>query len=124
MKEVSHHVLYFKEILVTGGYNNTLVNLNTVEAYDHVPNKWTYMPDMIEERLSHDSVAIKNKLFVFDDSWEIYDSFSDKFVLLKVSLKYATEYLSDSYKVISINNKIAVFPFSSNIVLLYDVKSN
>ena len=56
---------------------------------------------------------------------EFYDSVViDKYVLLKLPPKCSIENLSRSFKVISINNKIAVFPFNSNIVLLYDVKSN
>ena len=113
------------KIVVTGGFNNTtLLPLKTVEAYDHVANKWTYMPDMVKVRLFHNSVAIKNKLFIVNYSCEVYDSVSDKFVLLKLPPKCSIENLSRSFKVISINNKIAVFPFNSNIVLLYDVKSN
>ena len=75
-----HHVLYFKKkIEVSGRLNNTtILTLNTVEAYDHVANKMTYMPNMIEKKFCHKSVAIKNKLFIVDDS------VSNKFVLLKL----------------------------------------
>ena len=57
---------YFKEkIVVTGGFNNTtLLTLNTVEAFDHVANKLTYIPNLIEEKFCHKSVAIKNNLFI------------------------------------------------------------
>ena len=34
-------------VVVSGGYVNVNNDLNTVEAYDHVANTWSSMPNMI-----------------------------------------------------------------------------
>ena len=111
-------------IVVSGGYGNNGI-LNSVEAYDHVGNSWSNMPNMIEERLHHKTVAIKNKLFVVGGSlnnnitWEVFDSTSKNFVLLKQSpTSFKMNYPID---VISIRSKLAVFCSQTNIVLFYDV---
>ena len=49
-------------IVVSGGYNNGF--LSTVEAYDHIAEKWTNMLNIVEETYHHKSVAFKNKLFI------------------------------------------------------------
>ena len=59
-KEKRHYITVFEEkLVVTGG-----AFTNSVEAYDYYENKWTYLPDMIEERHYHASVSMGNKLFV------------------------------------------------------------
>ena len=45
-------------IVVSGGDNFGQI-LNTVEAYDHVANEWTSMPNMIKERSSHKFISEK-----------------------------------------------------------------
>ena len=75
------------KIVVTGGTDNWY-KLNSVEAYDHYENKWTYLPDMIERRYYHDSVSMGNKMFVIGGGYtdglgcEVFDSFSRKFTSL------------------------------------------
>ena len=78
------------KIVVSGGYNlNNFIGINTVEAYDHVADEWTCMPNMVEGRRKYGSVAMKNKLFVFGiyifgiGSSEVYDSRFNNFVVLK-----------------------------------------
>ena len=65
MKEekINAHSTVFEGKIVVTGRKNDDVTLNTVEAYDHVVNTWSRMPNMIKERYGHKSVAVKNKLF-------------------------------------------------------------
>ena len=52
---------------------------NQVEAYDHYLDKWTYMPNLTEEKFCHGSVAFGNKLHVIaglnTQRCEAYDKF-------------------------------------------------
>ena len=57
-------VVFEGKIVVSGGCNENDEDLNTVEAYDHINDSWTKMPNMIEEKYCHKSIAIKNKLFI------------------------------------------------------------
>ena len=50
------------KIVVSGGYNRG--ELKSVEAYDHHKNKWSILPDMIDERYKHGVVSMGNKMFV------------------------------------------------------------
>ena len=112
-------------VVVSGGYGNNVFITNTVEAYDHVADEWTYMPNMIMGRESHGSVAMKNKLFVFGfGSAEVYDSTCDKFVALKKkpsTFKFnKTIYL----QTFSIGSKFVTFGYNSSTALCYDVEKN
>ena len=112
-------------IVVCGGYDNPRVN--TVEAYDHVADRWSYMPNMIEGRFYHKSVAVKNKLFVVggirSTSCEVYDSTCEKFVLLRQPPASFTKYLSIPGEFITIGSNLAVFRHGGNC-LLYDFVNN
>ena len=70
------------KIVITGGENNW-PQLKSVEAHEYYENKWTNLPDMIEERSHHAAVSIGNKMFVIGGSYttscEVFDSFSRKF---------------------------------------------
>ena len=116
------------KMVVSGG--NSGVTGRTVEVYDHVTDKWSYMPNMIEGRIYHDLVAIKNKLFAFGgvkDTCEVYDSCSKKFSLLKSPPNLFTSLTQMSYYnaagAISIGNKIIVFNIGRGIVASYDIKT-
>ena len=119
-------VVFEGKIVVSGGiYNNG--RLKTVEAYDHVANTWTNMPNMINRRSSHKSVAIKNKLFIVGGNTttcEVYDSNCGKFNLLKLVKDSFTGYFDYPIKVLSVENKIFVFKELKKNVLLYDVEKN
>ena len=113
-------------IVVSGGYNYIDGNLNTVEAYDHIDDSWTKMPNMIERRSSHKSVAIKTRLFVvgsfISNTIEVFDSSSKKFALLQHPYtNFKAYYIAD---VISIGNKIVLFSKKEGLVFLYDVENN
>ena len=122
-------VVFEGRIVVSGGLNNNDEILNTVEAYDHVDNSWTNMPNMIEERYCHKSVAIKNKLFIVggvfvNRSIEVFDSHCNKFVLIKQPTNGLSEYISNISDALSIGNKIVIFSNEEGCVLIYDVDKN
>ena len=83
------------KIVVTGGYDYKQgTELKSVEAYDYYDNKWTYLPDMIEERYGHASVSMGDKMFVIDGkltaSCEVFESFSRKFSAIKSEIKLSS----------------------------------
>ena len=119
-------VVFEGRIVVSGGHNNNFVRLNTVEAYDHIDNSWTNMPNMIKRRCSHKTVAIKNKLFIVGGlvsfNFEVFDSCSNKFVLLKyesTSLLYAFA----SY-ITTLGKKVIIFNNKNGSITIYDVENN
>ena len=101
-------------IVVSGGYNNGI----------YIADTWTPMPNMVERRYSHKSVAIKNKLFVIGYSCEVYDSFCKKFVLLKSPSAVFNTSLHSTEGVISLEDKIAVRYYGISYLYFYDVESN
>ena len=82
------------KIVVSGGCgdidNPRRWLLRTVEVYDHFASRW--MPSMrlmVEGRCGHASVTVGNKLYVVGGSsvnCEVYDHFTDKFVMIKSKL--------------------------------------
>ena len=116
------------KIFVSGG-DNTRVILNTVEAFDHVARTWSVMPDMIERRENHKSVAIKNKLFVvgglYTRTLEVFDSTCNKFVLLNPHLP-SNEDFDFLSEVISIGSKLVVVicDFFCGTIMVYDVEND
>ena len=122
MRQWAGCAVYEGRVVVSGG-NDRQGNLgvNTVEAYDHISNKWSSMPNMIEGRSLHRLVAVRNKLFVIDFSFsktqtsEVYDSTFKNFVYLKQkpNLKIF------KYKPI-INN---VFCIGSKLILILNERS-
>ena len=107
------------KIVVSGGYSKS------VEAYDYYENKWNYLPNMNEERESHASVSMGNKLFVIgghlNTSAEVFDSLSKIFTsfhsaLLKTIIPYNS-------KAVCVGNKIIVFcrKYSGSTLYVYDV---
>ena len=113
-------------IVVTGGYDNLYSNPKAVEAYDHVTDKWKYMPNMIRGRHRHKSVAIKNKLFLIGGTTptcEVYDSTLNKFVLLKAPPEYYKDYLCGPAEFISIGRKLVLISNDRHI-LFYNFEND
>ena len=98
------------KIVVTGGKYSSSYR-KSVEAYDHYENKWTYLPDMIEERHNHASVSIGNKLFVIGgyntSNSELFDSCTRKFTLLRSTCSMALN--NSVVQAIGIGNNIVIF---------------
>ena len=112
-------------ILVSGGYYNG--TLNTVEAYDHVADTWENMPNLINTRFCHKSVAVKNKLFVIGgfirNDCEVFDSTTNKFALLKQPTSISRLILYEPLEVITVGNKFYVFQRNGD-VKIYDFENN
>ena len=113
-------------IVVTGGYNNNYGLFNTVEAYDHIDDSWTKMPNMNIRRHSHKSVAIRNRLFIIGDCFnqaiEVFDSCSNKFALLQHPPINMRNFYTAALT--SIGNKVVVFSNRDGSVLFYDVEKD
>ena len=129
MNEAIHNascVVFEGRIVFSGGYNINNGEINTVEAYDHIDDSWTNMPNMIAERCWHKSVAIKNKLFIVGNlsshTFEVFDSFSKKFASLQhPSINSRIYKIAD---VTSIGNKVVIFNKGDGPVFLYDVEND
>ena len=114
--------VYEGNIVVSGGlyYVGPCVAslTNTVEVYDHVADKWSYMPEMVElRRRNHSMVAVKSKLFVidtFNETCEVFDKISNKFAEIENSF-FSFPHTSGNYRVFtqvaatSIGNEIVIF---------------
>ena len=115
-------------VVVSGGYtryqNQGIRRLNTVEAYDHVADAWTYMPNMVHSRQWHSLVAMGNKLFVIggkERACEVYDSTTGFFVLIRK----CPNFFVDSYtSAVAIGHKIVVVGDPNEKSLFYDTKTN
>ena len=123
--------VYEGRIIVSGGINNNLIdsNVNTVETYDPFANTWSSMPNMIEGRSRHSSVALKNKLFVFgsydgqgSNTCEVFDSSCKKFVMLKEFSSTMLFDLSFVANTFSIGNTLFTIGYNSSLALYYDVE--
>ena len=106
-------------IVVSGGIDNDNVSLKTVECYDVVADEWTSMPSMIESKILHSLVVVKNKLFAIggtrSDTCEVFDNTCRKFVAFK------SPPLSFRNKAVSVGNKILVFHNSAQSIACYNV---
>ena len=116
------------KIVVTGGVYY-LPQIKSVEAYDYHEDKWTYLPDMIEERSYHAAVSMGNKMFViggkYTTSCEVFDSRSRKFS--NINSDFYTYLGRHYFDASSIGNYIVVLqnfknPHIKKKVFLYDVE--
>ena len=108
-------------LVVAGGNSYDNRWLNTVEEFDHIDNKWSYLPSMVHERCCHKSIALKNKLFITNGSrkdCEVFDPVCNKFSLIKRKLELSI------VNMFSIGDKILIFLGNTNRVLLYDVEND
>ena len=98
----------------------------TVEQYDPFSDSWSKFPKMINRRCYHQSVRIKNKLFMIGGgitSCEVYDSTCKRFVAIKLPLNSYMKLMFNPRSAFSVGNRIFVFSNSSS-VLCYDVDQN
>ena len=114
-------------VVVSGGFRNLHSNdiSNTVEAYDHVANTWFKLPNMIERRHYHKSVAVKNKLFLVGGdrtkTCEVFNSTTNKFCLLKKPERLFES--SSLTEVISIGTKLNIF-CNKGRVIVFDIDND
>ena len=113
-------------VVVSGGYVNANDHSNTVEAYDHVANTWSSMPNMINSRHCHSLVAVRNKLFVFGgwrtETCEVLDSSVNRFVLLKPPSSLRG--FEDISGAISVGSRILIFKNNSAGLISFDFVEN
>ena len=100
------------KIVISGGHGAGNAP-RSVEAFDFLANKWSFMPNMVEERFGHSLLAVRNKLFAIRGSHnstsEVYDSFSKEFVLIK-SLPFSLKFnFKNTARAITMGNKIIIF---------------
>ena len=116
--------VYQGRIVTSGGFDDENNDLNTVEVYDHVDNTWSYMSNMIHGRNLHILVAVRNKLYVFGgltETSEVFDSYSNKFSLVKPSSSLQGMGSWNIRGAISIGSKILIFRDNSTNVVCYDL---
>ena len=122
MNEARRHaacIVFKGNIIVSGGTNNNNYRLNTVESYDVFANKWSLMPNTINDYNYHSLVVVKDKLFVVGDEincCEVFDNICKRFVSLKhpPSITYN--------KCVSIGNRIVVFQEGRSIIICFSRK--
>ena len=115
--------VYEERIVVAGGYDDVLNELNTVESYDVLPDRWSPMPNMISGKYRHSLVVVKSKLFVIGrnpDTNEVLDNICKKFVAIKSPQISSFGYLRLNHA-ISIGNKIVLFQDDKPVAMCYDV---
>ena len=113
------------KVVVSGGWIN-LRNLKSVESYDHASDAWTFMPDMLEDRVGHTSAAVRNKLFLIGgncDMCEVFDSHSNLFTLLKSPAKLFDQ-TNTEIATASIANKIVFIGEQSIVGECFDVEKD
>ena len=117
------------KIVVSGGTPME----DTVEMYDHVADTWSFLPNMLQGRELHASVAVRNKLYVFGGqtaTCEVFDADCNKFVFIKPPPTLISPFTTPiSYglphdcfaEAFSIGSTIFVFDHESPITLCYDL---
>ena len=113
-RQSSACIVFRGKIVVCGGCGVGGKKLKCVESYDVFGDRWTSMPDMIYARKNHNLVVVSNKLFVIGTCrgpCEVFDTSFNKFVFLKKK--------STINKVLSIGNRIVVFP-NKEPIICYD----
>ena len=82
-RESAASVVHEGRIVVSGGRHAAE---RKVEVYDHIAGKWSLMPDMIQGRHNHDSISIRNKIYMIGkyliNNMEVFDSLSNTFALV------------------------------------------
>ena len=134
VREGASCTVFEGKVVVSGGRRDFMFpndNLNTVEAYDHISDTWSYLPNMIERRIFHSSVAYKNKLFVFgsafgegENSCEFYDSTCKKFVFLKHKSNSLKLSFTDIFETFCIGSKFIILRGDSAAAICYDVEKD
>ena len=111
------------KIVVSGGFGGKNFNrreaLKSVEAYDHVADSWTRMPEMACRRFEHKSVAMRNKLYVFGgirNPLEVFDSTCNRWETV-IGMRCT----DNPSAVLTVGTKIAVFNHIEDEVYYYDV---
>ena len=122
-------VVFKGTIFVTGGFyfynDRTEVDLRTAERYDHASDSWSQLPEMVQPRSCHGSVAIRNKIFIVGgigrDTCEVFDAVSAKFSLLAKTSPVFKGWDVKEKKTFSFGNKVVVPGW--NKILFFDTET-
>ena len=122
-------VVFKGTIVVTGGFffynDRTEVDLRTAERYDHASDSWSQLPEMVQPRSCHGSVAIRNKIFIVGgigrDTCEVFDAVSAKFSLLAKTSPVFKGWDVKEKKTFSFGNKVVVPGW--NKILFFDTET-
>ena len=111
-------IAFQEKIVVSGGKSDYEHASNSVESYDVFANRWTSMPNMINNHTFHSLVVVADKLFVVGqgtESCEVFDNVCKKFVVLKHHPHI------EFNKSLSIGKKIVIFQRKRSSIVYYDV---
>ena len=124
-RENAASAVFEERIVVSGGSDINFYYLNSVESYDVAADNWAPMPSMIEERVGHSSVVVKNKLFVIGGAklvanrgahtYEVFDSISNKFIILE------PRFWLGYNRALSIGSKIYILLNNKSFIVSYDI---
>ena len=115
--------VFEEKIVFSGGLSNNRDNLNTVESYDVLPNKWSTMPNMNSGKYNHSLVVVNSKLYVIsniENNCEVFDNICKKFITIN-SPDFKCLYSISAH---SIANKYFVFQDDSSKIFSYDTYKN
>ena len=122
-RSIAACVVYDERIVVCGGMYNNFNDLNSVESYDVLRDKWSKMPNMNSGKYHHSLVVVKNKLFVISkrkNECEVYDNLCKKFISIK-SPKFD---LSSPIRAYSIGKNIFALQAKCSKIVIYDSDKN
>ena len=111
----------FEGRIVVAGGNDNYARLNTVESYDVDADKWSPMPNMIQVKIYHRLVVVRNKLLVIGprrSDCEVFDNKCKTFVALRLPGGIETEFQLS--QVIAVGGKFFVFQSWKNPVYCFD----
>ena len=113
--------------IVFSGGNGYTGSARKVQAYDHIADEWSEMPDMLESRQFHASLNIRDKLYMLGGSIkqnEVFDCFSNVFVHIKsVTSFYNWETAGTTrHQYIVLGNKVVIINDSSLDAAVFDVE--
>ena len=114
------------QVVVSGGCGHGGTHsFNSVELFDHVSNEWTFLPNMLESRFDHTSIAIKNKLFMIAggvSTCEVFDSYSKQFSLISPKKLFDCE--DQIFAATSIGSKVIFISLNSVLTEYFDSEKN
>ena len=127
-RSYSHCTVFNGKVVVSGGsvYNNVFrePESNTVEYFDFCNNKWQFMSKMIRFRHQHQSIGIKNKLYLLGGarelSCEVFDMYTKTSTFLKKPSISIERYNSS---VLAIGNRILVIRNDEDLAEYFDVEN-
>ena len=110
--------VFEERVVVSGGWDDHSNQLNTVESYDVIADKWSTMANMIHARSGHSLVTLRHKLYVIgSNTSEVFENTCKKFVALKSPFIRTYSFV----EAIPVGNKIVVFQHYEPLLLCYDV---